>query len=52
MRDLKRKGFYKFAKTQEAHVIQGIKDPGPSNGKELNPLAALGIQPVGQVKGV
>ncbi len=39
-------------KTQEPRVVQGIKDPGPSNGKRLNPLAALGISPVGTVKGV
>ena len=33
-------------------MVQGIKDPGPSNGKRLNPLAALGIAPIGTVNGV
>ena len=50
--DLKRGGWYKFAKTMEAHVIQGIKDQGPNNGKSINPLALLGLSPNGKVSGV
>ena len=49
--DLKRGGWYKFAKTMEAHVIQGIKDLGPNNGKSINPLALLGLAPNGKVRG-
>ena len=43
--DLKERGYYKFSKTKAAHVIQGIDDPGPSNGKSINPLALLGAVP-------
>ena len=49
--DLKRGGWYKFAKTIEAHVVQGIKDQGPNNGKSINPLALLGLAPNGKVQG-
>lgn len=52
LKDLVRGGWYKFAKTYEAHIVQGIKDPGPSNGKKMNPLAILGIKPCGKVQGV
>ena len=45
--DLKERGYYKFSKTKAAHVIQGIDDPGPSNGKSINPLALLGAVPAG-----
>ena len=49
--DVVRGGWYKFGKTYEPHIIQGVKDPGPSNGKKLNPLAVLGISPCGKVEG-
>ena len=51
IKDLVRGGWYKLGKTYEAHIVQGIKDPGPSNGNKLNPLAMLGIKPNGKVQG-
>jgi hypothetical protein len=50
--DLQKKGFYKFSKTIEPHVIVGKNDPGPDNGKSLDPMALLGIAPTGYIKAV
>jgi len=47
--DTKEVGYYKFMKTKDAHVVKGMPDPGPSNGKAINPLALLGVCPAGKV---
>ena len=50
--DLSNYGMYKFTKTSQVHVVQGVQDPGPSNGESLNPLAVLGYPPTGKTRGV